>query len=72
MESGQGRRNPLVIRSADIFGVYLLNLDRDRVVDRWRVTVKLQDLKDAIAAYELECVSREEDGDHGRREAESV
>jgi hypothetical protein len=58
MESGTYRRNPLVIKSADIFGVYLLRLDRERLVDRWRVTVKLQDLKDAIETYELEHASR--------------
>jgi hypothetical protein len=58
MGSGQHRRNPLVIKSADIFGVYLFNLDRERVMDWWRVTVKLQDLKDAIATYELECETR--------------
>jgi hypothetical protein len=58
MESGTHRRNPLVIKSADVFGVYLLRLDSDRLVDLWRVTVKLQDLKDAIETYELEYAAR--------------
>jgi hypothetical protein len=47
-----------VIKSADIFGVYLLHLDRERVAEHWRVTVKLQDLKDAIETYELEMSCR--------------
>jgi hypothetical protein len=55
MAPQQRPRNPLVIRSAGIDGVYVIKLDPSRLEDQWRVTVYLQDLKDAIEDYEQRC-----------------